>query len=184
MIYLDKDSDQTICVCDRCGETQATPKANGVVLEGWLTGHLWIDLSLAEQRQTPLCFCTDCRDIMLQAETIQISASSRITPIPAEPDPELLRAKMSLTRPQLLIGLVSEQWLTEEDGNLWLAGTLPAEIQAVIATLPAEQQFAARARAMTATTFPRVEPLVLALALVRGKTDEEMDTFFTTWSAI
>lgn len=184
MIYLDKDSDQTICVCDRCGETQATPKANGVVLEGWLTGHLWIDLSLSEQRQTPICFCTDCRDVMIQAETIQISASSRVIPPSVEPDPNLLREKMSLTRPQLLIGLVSEQWISEEDGNLWLAGTLPAEIQAVIATLPANQQFAARARAMTATIFPRLEPLVRALAQIRGKTDEEMDAFFTTWAQV
>ena len=44
-----------------------------------------------------------------------------------------------LTFSQLLIGLVSEQWVTEAEGEAWLAGTLPAGVTALIATLPTEQ---------------------------------------------
>ena len=183
MIYIDKDSDQTVCVCDRCALTVATSRANGVVAEGWMTGNLWLDISLTEQRQTPLCFCPDCAPVIRAAEVIQMSAGPGgiAQPAPAV-DPEAARMKMSLTRPQLLIGLVSKGWLSEEEGDLWLAGTLPAEIKVVIDTLPADQQFAVRARAMTATVFPRLDPLVQALAEVRGKSPEEMDTFFTTWA--
>ncbi|SDL37413.1 hypothetical protein [Paracoccus chinensis] len=78
MIYLDKPGGQTICVCDRCGLTNATDTANGVVVEGWMTGQLWLDISLAEQRQTPLCFCPACAPTMHAATRIQISASASL----------------------------------------------------------------------------------------------------------
>ncbi|SEI10211.1 hypothetical protein [Paracoccus alkenifer] len=75
MIYLDNESHQTICACDRCGVTEATDRADGVAVAGWMTGHLWLDVSLSEQRQSPLCFCPDCSARMRSATTIQISAA-------------------------------------------------------------------------------------------------------------
>jgi len=46
------------------------------VPEGWMTGQLWLDLSLAEQKQIPICFCSDCRDLVAAANVIQIAARS------------------------------------------------------------------------------------------------------------
>ncbi|MDO5621907.1 MAG: hypothetical protein Q4G24_10600 [Paracoccus sp. (in: a-proteobacteria)] len=74
MIYLDQDGNQTICECDRCGTVGATDRANGVIVDGWGSGQLWVDISLAEDRQMPLCFCPACAPVIRAATRIQISA--------------------------------------------------------------------------------------------------------------
>ena len=84
---------------------------------------------------------------------------------------------------QLLIGLVTEEWITEAEGGGWLVGTLPAPVLAVIATLPTNQQFAAKARAIRPSAVVRADPLVAALAAAEGKTSAEIDAFFTTYAA-
>lgn len=89
-----------------------------------------------------------------------------------------------LTFSQLLIGLVAEQWITEDEGEAWLTGTLPAGVTALIATLPAEQQFPAKARASRPTIILRTDPLVIALGASQGKTPEELDTFFAFYSHV
>lgn len=89
-----------------------------------------------------------------------------------------------LTFSQLLIGLVAEQWITEDEGEAWLVGTLPASVTALIATLPAEQQFPAKARASRPTIILRTDPLVIALGASQGKTPEELDTFFAFYSHV
>lgn len=94
------------------------------------------------------------------------------------------RAGMSLTFAQLLIGLVSEGWLTAAEGEAWLIGTLPAQVTALIGTLPVEQQFAAKARAIRPSTILRLDPLVLALGAAQGKTPEELDQFFRTYAGV
>ena len=53
----DEDTELT---CDTCAVVMTTGKPNGVVPDGWMTGHLWLDISLSEQRQFPLCFCPEC----------------------------------------------------------------------------------------------------------------------------
>jgi hypothetical protein len=85
---------------------------------------------------------------------------------------------------QLLIGLVSEQWITEAEGEAWLAGTLPAPVLALIATLPAEQQFPAKARALRPSEVLRADPLVELLGAAQGKTPEQLDDFFRTYSEV
>jgi hypothetical protein len=91
---------------------------------------------------------------------------------------------MKLSFAQLLIGLVTEGWITEAEGEAWLAGTLPAPVLDVIATLPAEQQFPAKARALRPSEVVRSDALVVALGTAQGKTDEELDTFFTTYAQV
>lgn len=76
MIYLDEPNEQTICACDRCGLTEATSKADGKAPADWMTGQLWLDVSLSQQRQTPICFCPDCAEVIVDATMIQISAAS------------------------------------------------------------------------------------------------------------
>lgn len=188
MIYLDQTSDQTICLCDRCGVTEATTRADGVVVDGWMTGHFFLDISLSEQRQKPLCFCPDCTPVMLDVVTIQVSAAPwepAITAPPPKSPEDLLhewRLSASLTRPRLLTGLVAEKWISEAEGDLWLIGTLPATVLALIDQMPPERRFEARSKALTATIIPRSDPLVVALGQLEGKTDEDLDQFFRNWA--
>lgn len=92
------------------------------------------------------------------------------------------RAAMSLTFAQLLIGLVAEGWISEAEGEGWLMGQLPAPVLALIASLPQRQRFVARARASRPSVVLRADPLVVALGAAQGKTDAELDTFFTTYA--
>lgn len=89
-----------------------------------------------------------------------------------------------LTFAQLLIGLVAEGWISEADGDGWLAGTLPAPVLAVIGMLPLQARFPAKARAIRPSEVLRRDPLVEMLAAAQGKTPEQLDTFFATYSQV
>jgi hypothetical protein len=99
------------------------------------------------------------------------------TPPPPAPVPNLSFA-------QLLIGLVTEAWITEPEGEAWLAGTLPMAVLLVIDGLPAEQRFAAKARALRPSEVLRGDPLVAAMGTAAGKTEAEIDTFFQTYAGV
>jgi hypothetical protein len=101
-------------------------------------------------------------------------------PVPPQPAP----VPQSITFAQLLIGLVSEAWITEAEGEAWLAGTLPAPVLGLIATLPPEQRFPARARATVPSEVLRTDPLVSALGAAQGRTAEELDQFFLTYAEV
>ena len=101
----------------------------------------------------------------------------------ASAQPSAITSVPDLSFAQLLIGLVTEEWITEAEGGGWLVGTLPAPVLAVIATLPTNQQFAAKARAIRPSAVVRADPLVAALAAAEGKTSAEIDAFFTTYAA-
>jgi len=113
-------------------------------------------------------------------------------PEPSEPQPEPepeptleeKRAGMQLSFAQLLIGLVTEAWITEAEGEAWLAGQLPAAVEALIASLPSQQRFAAKARAARPSIILRTDKLVIDMATAQGKEPEELDTFFTTYAAV
>lgn len=94
------------------------------------------------------------------------------------------RNQMKLSFAQLLIGLVTEGWITEAEGDAWADGTLPAAVVALIATFPPEDQFAMRTRAKRPSEVVRTDPLVVAMGQSAGKTVTEMDTFFTTYSQV
>jgi hypothetical protein len=86
----------------------------------------------------------------------------------------------SITFAQLLIALVAAGWITEAEGEAWLVGTLPAPVNALIASLLPNQRFAARARAVAPSVVLRNDPLVVALGTAQGKTSAELDQFFIT----
>ena len=102
-------------------------------------------------------------------------------PVGTPPIPPVVIPNLSFA--QLMIGLVTEGWITEAEGEGWLVGTLPAPVLTVIGTLPTNQQFAAKARAIRPSTAVRADPLVAALAAAEGKTSAEIDAFFTTYAA-
>lgn len=62
----------TEVVCDICGYSTETARPDGVVPAGWMTGHLWLDISLSEQRQTPLCFCPTCAPSIVSGLVLSI----------------------------------------------------------------------------------------------------------------
>ena len=99
--------------------------------------------------------------------------------VKAEPD-ELLK----VTFAQLLIGLVAEGWITEAEGDGWLAGNLPAPVLYLISTLPAAQRFAAKARALRPSEVLRRDPLVEMLGAAQGKTSAELDAFFSKYRMV
>lgn len=82
-IHLDTTNNQTLCRCDMCGLVHATDQANGVVPADWMTGHLWLDVSLSEQKQFPITFCPDCRSHLL-AGTVWVVAEPAAPEEPAE----------------------------------------------------------------------------------------------------
>jgi hypothetical protein len=101
------------------------------------------------------------------------------TAVKAEPG-EIQKLSFS----QLLIGLVSEGWITEAEGDGWLTGTLPAPVLYVISKLPVQARFPAKARATTPSEVLRRDPLVLLLAAAQNKTSEQLDAFFATYSQV
>lgn len=89
-----------------------------------------------------------------------------------------------LTFAQLLIGLVTEGWITEQQGENWLQGILPAPVTQLIATLPQEQRFVAKARAARPSVVVRSDSLVNALGAAQGKTSAELDSFFKIYAQV
>lgn len=83
---------------------------------------------------------------------------------------------------QLLIGLVAEAWITEAEGEAWLAGTLPSAVLALIGSLPQDQKFAAKARAIRPSVVLRSDPLVVSMGAAAGKTEADIDTFFRSYA--
>jgi hypothetical protein len=54
----------------------------------------------------------------------------------------------------------------------------------VIDSLPADQRFAAKARALRPSQVLRSDPLVAAMGAAAGKTSAEIDTFFQTYAGV
>lgn len=99
-------------------------------------------------------------------------------------DPVVEPVPPSITFAQLIIGLVSEEWITQAEGEAWLVGTLPSAVTTVINSLPTSQRFIAKARATRPSEVLRSDPLVASLATAQGKTTEEIDDFFRMYSLI
>lgn len=108
------------------------------------------------------------------------------TPSPPAPEEALAeqRAAMRLSFAQLLIGLVTEGWITEAEGRAWLKRELPTAVVSLINSLPSQQQFAATARASDPSYVLRTDPLVVSMATAQGKSATEVDTFFTTYANV
>ena len=111
---------------------------------------------------------------------------ARFYPAPSKPspDPDAIRSRLKLSFAQLLIGLVSESFITEQDGDLWLQGQLPQPVLAIIDTLPLASRFAAKVKATRPSEVLRADPIVWAMADSKGMTPEQLDQFFIKYSAV
>lgn len=91
----------------------------------------------------------------------------------------------NLTFAQLLFGLVTEGFITQQEGNDWLiARILPANVEAAISQLPGPQQLLMRARALQPTEVLFSDPMVQSMGAAQGKTQEQMAQFFRTYSVV
>lgn len=130
-------------------------------------------------------FTADPNDVEQHGREIHAAALALGPAEYVAPPPQPAPVPASLSFAQLLIGLVSEQWITAEEGRAWRDRVaLPAQVQAVIASLPEEQQFAAETRALAPSEVLRNDPLVEALSFAAGKTSEELDDFFRIYSEV
>lgn len=84
------------------------------------------------------------------------------------------RKAMKLSFSQFLVGLVTEGWISEEEGDAWTEGTLPSSIVTMIQTLPVEQQFAVRTHAKRMTEIARTDTLITLFDVPV----DTMDNFF------
>ena len=99
-------------------------------------------------------------------------------------DAPLASVPASISFSQLLIGLVSESWISETEGDAWLSGPLPSAVLTLIDSLPTEQRFTAKARALRQLEVARNDYLVNAMATAAGKSDDDIDNFFRTYSEV
>lgn len=118
-------------------------------------------------------------DVMTGIETLrdmtpeEVASFDQTAPVP-----------QSMSFAQLLIGLVFEAWITEAEGESWLSGSLPFNVLLVIDSLPVDQRFAAKVRATRPSVVLRNDPLVASMGAAAGKTVEEIDAFFQTYSTV
>lgn len=102
-----------------------------------------------------------------------------IAPIIESPVPS------SVTRRQIITGLALAEWITKQEAiDALSTGARPAAVEAVIATLPEEDQFDALTKWIGFTEAYRTDPLVLALASAEGKSEAEIDDFFRMCAGI
>lgn len=85
----------------------------------------------------------------------------------------------TVTRWQLIEGLATVGWITEQEAlDAASVGAMPAAVEAVISSLPEEDQFKAKMKWINFQNALRDDPLVAALANAQGKTEDEVDEFF------
>jgi len=71
-IHVYTAENSTVVHCDKCGAAEATNMGNGLAPLDWVTGQLWIDVSIQQQKQTPICFCPTCGPLIISADKLQI----------------------------------------------------------------------------------------------------------------
>jgi len=96
-----------------------------------------------------------------------------------------MRATMTLSRRQLLIGMVSERLISRAEA-MAPPHTPPAAIEVMFSRLPEPQQTAARITWATFSEARRLDPLVPMIAKVApvAMDDAAIDQFFTTYATL
>lgn len=101
------------------------------------------------------------------------------------PTPEQqLAALPPVSHAQIIAVLILAGIITEAEGVAWITGTLPAAVEAMIATLPADQRVIARLRAIRPTSVIPTDPLVAALAAAQGQGVADLIVLFQTAAAL
>src|SRR5574343_150406 len=121
-----------------------------------------------------------------QSKGKMITSDKNGFPISVDRPKQLLSDKReyaSLTFSQMLMGMVSENWLSESDGENWLSGFLPDIIREIIDTLPEDQRFASKVRMTKMTKIDRLDPIMVLFGDRLKTTADEMDIFFERYKS-
>lgn len=128
---------------------------------------------------------------MLAGKLVTITEGSFAVIDPPEPEPEPEPAvppvvPQSVSRFQIITGLALVGWITEQEAEDAAAtGEIPAAVAAVISALPDDTaKFVARMKWRTFHTAYRDDELVNALAAAEGKSQADVDAFFTMCATI
>lgn len=106
-------------------------------------------------------------------------------PEPSPPAQPIAVVPQSVSRRQIITGLGLLGWITEQEAIDALAtGARPAAVNAVINQLPQEEQFPATMKWIGFQTAYRNDSMVLALAAVAEKSEQDVDEFFLFCSQI
>lgn len=100
------------------------------------------------------------------------------------PPEERLASLSPVSHAQIIAALILSGIITETEGVAWISGTLPEAVEAMIATLPAEQRVIARLRAIRPTSVVPTDPLVAALAAAQGHDTADLIALFETAAAL
>ena len=122
-------------------------------------------------------------------ETIIDVTTGEIIVAADPPTPEALaaaaRAGMSLTRRQVIIGMVLEGLISQAEGiAMSTAKTPPAAVETMLAAMPEPQQTVARITLADFTVAYRLDPMVALFQTAGGLTDAQMDAFFVGYAAV
>lgn len=88
------------------------------------------------------------------------------------------RRAAGLDKSDLLIALVGAGILTSAEAEEAASGIIPARIAAMLDTLPADAQMAARIKWRSDTTISRMHPVIVAAAYALGVADTALDAVF------
>jgi hypothetical protein len=105
--------------------------------------------------------------------------SGAVVEIDEEPDLDAARARMRISRRQMLLALAAVEWITAEEAlAAATTGAAPAALEALLAGMPPADALAARITWAAMTEADRSHPLVAALGAARELTDAQIDAFF------
>lgn len=106
------------------------------------------------------------------------------TPLPPPAPEKILASLPSVSHAQIITALIMSEIITEAEGVAWITGTLPAAVEAMIATLPADQRVIARLRAIRPSSVVPTDPLVAALTAAQGQGVADLIALFQTAAAL
>lgn len=120
-------------------------------------------------------------DLIAPRADVEVGVSGEVevrTEPPSNPGELMLEDLPNVSHAQIIAALIISEVITEAEGNAWIAGTLPAAVEAMIAQLPEEQQVIARLRAIRPTYVSPTDPMVGQLAIANGNTVRELIDIF------
>lgn len=105
--------------------------------------------------------------------------------VPPASEPEVAPVPDSVTRRQMLLGLVAMEMITPEEALAAAqTGAVPAAIDAIFATLSPEDALAARIAWASMSICERDHPLVAAIAAANDLSGQDIDDAFRAWAGV
>lgn len=103
--------------------------------------------------------------------------------IPGVQKKEAWRSQSKISKTNMIVGLMEEEWITEDDADEWSKGNqLPLPIKNALNLIPPGKNRAKmRVQLNSFVTCCRDDELVVLLVAAYGKTEDEMDEFFRTY---